>query len=193
MPQARGITKRTPPDRYIAIRVRPRQGELFADGASEKRFAIVTNDFERSSSELVHWHREKAGTVEHVHDVLKNELGAGTMPCGRFGANAAWFRLNVLTYNVLSAFKRLTLPDKLHTARPKKLRFHLLGAAARVVRHAGRKLLRVAGRAEAVKQLYAARQALKTLWRKVRARRRALLRRRRRSAGRGPEDVLASA
>lgn len=192
VPQARGITKRTPPDRYIAIRVRPRQGELFADGASQKRFAIVTNDFERSCSELVHWHREKAGTVEHVHDVLKNELGAGTMPCGRFGANAAWFRLNVLTYNVLSAFKRLTLPEKLHTARPKKLRFHLLGAAARVVRHAGRTLLRIAGRAEAVKQLYASRAALKTLWRRVRARRRALLRRRRRSAGRSPEGVLAS-
>ena len=39
------------------------------------------------------------------------------MPCGRFGANAAWFRLNVLTYNVLSAFKRLTLPDRLYLVR----------------------------------------------------------------------------
>lgn len=193
VPQARGITKRTPPDRYIAIRVRPRQGELFADGASHKRFAIVTNDFECSCSELVHWHREKAGTVEHVHDVLKNELGAGTMPCGRFGANAAWYRLNVLTYNVLSAFKRLTLPEKLHTARPKKLRFRLFGAAGKIVRHAHRKLLRIAASAEALKQLYAARAALKTLWRRVRARRRALLRRRHRGRGRCPQGVPASA
>lgn len=42
-------------------------------------------------------HREKAGTVEMVHDVLKNELAAGVLPCGRFGANAAWLRLAVIT------------------------------------------------------------------------------------------------
>jgi hypothetical protein len=196
VPEGRGVNKSTQPDRYVAIRIRPRQGELFGDGSEEKYFAIVTNDFERSCSELVHWHREKAGTVEHVHDVLKNELGAGTMPCGRFGANAAWFRLNVLTYNVLSAFKRLTLPEKLHTARPKKLRFRLLGRAGKVVRHAGRELLRIAGSAEIVRELHAARAVLKQLWRNVRQRRRELLRQwrrsRSRSRGRCPAGVPAT-
>jgi len=33
---------------------------------------------------LIQWHREKAGTIELVHDVLKNELAAGVLPCGRF-------------------------------------------------------------------------------------------------------------
>ena len=47
----------------------------------------------------------KAGTLEHVHDVVKNELGGGFFPSGRFGANAAWFRFALLTYNVLSAMK----------------------------------------------------------------------------------------
>ena len=191
VPQGRGITKYTQPDRYVAVRIRRRQGELFGDGAQEKFFAIVTNDFERSCPELVHWHREKAGTVEHVHDVLKNELGAGTMPCGRFGANAAWFRLNVLTYNVLSAFKRLTLPEKLHTARPKKLRFRLFGLAGKVVRHAGRELLRIAGSAEVVRELHTARAALKALWRRVCEERRALLKRWRRRKGRCPGIALA--
>lgn len=192
VPDGRGITKHTQPDRYVAIRILARQGELFADGAQEKYFAIVTNDFERSCSQLVHWQRAKAGTVEHVHDVLKNDLGAGTLPCGRFGANAAWFRLNVLTYNVLSAFKRLTLPEKLHTARPKKLRFRLLGRAGKVVRHAGRELLRIAGNAEIVRELHAARAVLKQIWRKVRQRRRELLRQWRRSRGRCPAAVAAT-
>ncbi len=44
------------------------------------------------------------------HHVLKNELAAGVLPCGRFGANAAWLRLAVLTHNVLTALKRLALP-----------------------------------------------------------------------------------
>jgi len=35
------------------------------------------------------------GTIEHVHRVLKDELGAGVLPSARFGANAAWFRITV--------------------------------------------------------------------------------------------------
>lgn len=41
--------------------------------------------------------------IEAVHHVLKNKLAAGVMPCGRFGANAAWVPLTVLTHNVLTA------------------------------------------------------------------------------------------
>jgi len=48
----------------------------------------------------------EAGTVEKLHDVLKNDLGAGVMPRGRFGANAAWLRLNVLCYNLLTLIRR---------------------------------------------------------------------------------------
>jgi hypothetical protein len=62
-----------------------------------------------------------AGKIEAAHDVIKNELAGGVMPCGRFGANAAWRRLAVLTYNVLTALKRLALPPELLTARPKRL------------------------------------------------------------------------
>jgi hypothetical protein len=34
---------------------------------------------------LIEWHREKAGTVEMVHDVLKNELAAGVLRSKYFG------------------------------------------------------------------------------------------------------------
>jgi len=65
-------------------------------------------------------------SVEHAAHVLTNELAAEALPSQRFGANAAWFRLNVLLYNLLSAFKRIALPAALHDARPKWLRFVLL-------------------------------------------------------------------
>jgi hypothetical protein len=83
--------------------------------------------------------------VEHAHHVLKNELAAAALPSGKFGANAAWFRLNVLTYNLLSALKRLTLPGDLRTARPKRLRFLLFNTVGKVVAHARRTLLRLSG------------------------------------------------
>ena len=73
--------------------MRRRQGELFGDGSEAKYFAVATNLWEWSPKKLLVWHREKAGMIEALHDVLKNELAGGVMPCSRFGANAAWFRL----------------------------------------------------------------------------------------------------
>lgn len=135
------------PRRYLAIRIKPRQGELLGDGASIKHFAIVTNrnDPEGGSGlDLIRWQRQKAGTIEHAHDVLMNELAGWCLPSQKFGANAAWLRLNVLLYNLLSAFKRVGLPEEMHDARPKRLRYLVLNTVGKVVRHARETLLRCA-------------------------------------------------
>ena len=75
--------------------------------------------------------------------MLKNELAAGVLPCGRFGANAAWLRLSALTHNVLTAMKRLVLPPELLRARPKRLRFLVFTQPGRFVNHAHRLKLRL--------------------------------------------------
>jgi hypothetical protein len=139
---------RPAPPRYLVSRVSKKQGRLFADGGEVKHFAIVTNlpDPEGGSGlDLIRFQRGKAGTVEHAHHVLTNELAAEALPSQKFGANAAWFRLNVLLYNLLSAFKRIALPEELHTARPKRLRFVLLNSIGKVVRHARETVLRLVG------------------------------------------------
>jgi len=127
------------PDRYLAIRIRPLQGELFGDGNPYHYFAVVTNMWSWDGERLLRWQRERCGTVEKVHDVLKNDLAGGVLPAKRFFANAAWWRLNIITYNVLSVMKRKALPQAWWPARLKTLRFHLIGIAARVIEH-GRKL-----------------------------------------------------
>jgi hypothetical protein len=132
------------PLRYIAIRVRRRQGELFADGSSAKHFVVASNEWNWSSKKLLEWHREKAGSIEALHHVLKNELSAGVMPCGRFGANAAWLRFAVLTHNVLTALKRIALAEPWLHARPKRLRFQIFCSPGKLVHHARRVLLKVA-------------------------------------------------
>lgn len=130
--------------RYLAIRIQKRQGSLFADGSSVHYFAVVTNRTDEGLT-ILQWHRQKAGTVEHTHHVLKNELAAAALPSGKFGANAAWFRLNALTYNLLTALKRLTLPGDLRTAQPKRLRFLLFNTVGKVVAHARQTFLRLSG------------------------------------------------
>ncbi len=131
VPGEKSEHKDTEPRRYIAIRLRLRQENLFAGGSRVKHLTGVTKSWEWKAGRLIEWRREKAGTIEGVHDVLKNELAAGVIPAKSFGANAAWLRMAVIAYNVL-------------TARPKRLRFLIFNTAGRLVRHARRMVLRLA-------------------------------------------------
>jgi len=144
VPGEKSEHKDTQPLRYVAIRIRQRQESLFADGSKVKHFAVVSNMREWKASRLIEWHREKAGTIEGVHDVLKNELAAGVMPSKYFGTNAAWLRLAAISHNVMTALKRLALPAELLTARPKRLRFLIFNTPGRLVSHARRMVLRLA-------------------------------------------------
>ena len=136
-------TDECPPRRYLVIRIVKKQGYFFADNTDRRHFAVVTNR-EGDALELIKWHRLKAGTIEHVHHVTVNELAGGVIPSKKFGAKAAWFRANTILYNLLSALKRLTLPEEYRTARPKRLRFIIFNTVGRVVRHARETLLRFA-------------------------------------------------
>lgn len=129
--------------RYLAIRIRTPQGVLFGDGDSVKHFAVVTNDWTTNGQALLSWQRGKAGAIEHVNHVLKNELAAGVCPSDKFGANAAWLRLQVLTLNLLEILKATALDAQYRRARPKRLRFAIFTRFGRVVRHARSQLLRL--------------------------------------------------
>jgi hypothetical protein len=136
--------KEIQPLRYVAIRIRKKQGELFEDGSAVRHFAVLSNRWELEAGRLIEWHREKAGTIELIHDILKNDLAGGVLPSKYFGANAAWLRLAVISHNVLTAMKRLALPAEMLTARPKRLRFLLFNMPGRLTHHARRMLLRLA-------------------------------------------------
>lgn len=136
--------KQMNPDRYWAIRIRPAQGELFGDGTPYHYFAVVTNMWDWDGERLLRWQRERCGTVEKVHDVLKNDLAGGVLPAKRFFANATWWRLNVIAYDVLSVMKRKALPPSWWPLRLKALRFHLIGIAGRVIEHGRQLFLKIA-------------------------------------------------
>lgn len=141
----KNLTKTSPcPDRrYLVIRIIKKQGYFFADGSDRRHHGLVTNRA-GNGLEIIQWHRLKAGTIEHVHHVVVNELAGGKVSSKRFGAKAAWFRANTMLYNVLSALRHLTFPPELQTARPKRLRFLLFNTVGRVVRHAREMLMKMA-------------------------------------------------
>jgi hypothetical protein len=161
----RNRKKEGKPLRYVAVRVRSRQRDLLTeDGERWRHFAIVTN-MDWAGERLLRWHREKQGTVEHAHGVIKNELAGGTLPCGRFASNAAWWRINVLVQDLLQLLKVKALPRAMAFLRPKALRYRLLHVPGLVIFHARQVVLRLTEGHPAAELLMAVRTALADLFR----------------------------
>jgi hypothetical protein len=143
VPSRKQEKKDAPVYRYLAIRVRRPQGELWPEGSDARHFAVVTNRWEMDGQAVLEWQRGKAGTIEHSHHILTNELGAGVYPSAKHGANAAWLRLQVLTHNLLQLLKAVALPPEYANARPKRLRFAVFSQIGQVVHHGRRLLMRL--------------------------------------------------
>jgi hypothetical protein len=107
-----------------------------------KVFAIVTNRT-IPGDELIHWHRERCGESEQVHSAQKNDLAGGQFPSSKFGANAAWWQIMILAYNLNSLMKTFVLPKSLQHKRLKGLRLHFICLPGRLMYHARQLLLKL--------------------------------------------------
>jgi hypothetical protein len=149
VPGEAGEKKDSQPLRYVGLRLLKAQGSLFADGTDRHHYAVLTN-LRWAAPKLLQWHREKAGTIEHVHDEVKNALGGGHMPSQHFAVNAAWFKLALLSYNIASAIKGLCFSPEERTARFKKYRLLLVHLAGRMSRFQCKLRLRFCASAPAI-------------------------------------------
>lgn len=132
-PEEPGAKKGEKGFRYIGIRIPKSEPDLIE--GFHNHYAVVTNRWDQEAVELLNWQRKRCGTVEHVHDLLKNDMGARHFPSDRFGANAAWYRLNIIALNLLRSVMRIGLPAEWHNLRPATARFRLLRVASRIVSH----------------------------------------------------------
>ena len=128
--------------RLVVVR-RPVQGRLFEEEAPHERYKAIASNRDETAEETVAWYNQRGEASENRIKELKIGFGMERMPCGEFGANAAFFGIGVLAYNLFVVFKRDVLPEEWRRRQVQTLRWRLYQMAGKVVHHAGALVLKV--------------------------------------------------
>jgi hypothetical protein len=104
---------------------------------------LATNQDELTAEEVVRFHNQR-GQVENLIKEVKIGFGMEQMTSGDFAANALWFALGVLAYNLTQAQKLLFLDPDWKTKTIATIRWQLIAVAGRLIRHGRRLVFRLA-------------------------------------------------
>lgn len=130
--------------RLLVKRTRDRSTPLSGLLVSYRYWAVATNfGLEWTAVRALEWHQLRGG-VENFHKGLKSDVGVGYMPTGDSPANAVWFRIGVLVYNLIQGFKRDLLPVACQSFRLPTLRWKFFALPGKLVRHARTLVLKLA-------------------------------------------------
>lgn len=111
-------------------------------------YHVIAANSPDPAQEVIHWHNGRANS-ENWNKEIKLGFGMEHLPCGEFEANALYFRIGVLAYNLMVAMKYLVLPESWRQKTIKSLRWLWLGTAGKLVRHGRRWTLKLAGLTQA--------------------------------------------
>ena len=128
--------------RLIVIR-RPSQGNLFAAGEPGERYTVIASNREESAEETVAWYNKRGDTSENRIKELKIGFAMERMPCGEQTANAVFFRIGVIAYNLFVLMKMIALPADWAQHQVQTVRWRFFHTAGKVVSHAGSLILKV--------------------------------------------------
>ena len=130
--------------RLVIKREMRRQESLYETGRYFHH-AAATNweEEEKEAVKVLHWHNQR-GQAENFNKELKNGFGMERMPCGQTEANAVFFRIGVIAYNLFIGFKRLSCPELWIKHTIATFRWKMMQVAGRIVRHAGSVTLKLA-------------------------------------------------
>ncbi len=177
VPNQAARKKGGPAYRFLAIREPLAQLELpgvteqqefpfptmdFGDKQRYKLSGLVSNR-DLPGEELIAWHRQRCGKAEEAHAIMKDDLAGGQLPSAKFGANAAWWAIMILAFNLHAAMRKLVLGGAWANKRMKAIRFWLIHLPGRVIRHARGLLIRLSAGHPSLALLLDARRTIHAL------------------------------
>lgn len=132
------IVKRTPQDQ-----------DLFEETVAPYRYhAIASNrPVEEGSAATMEWYAKRGDASENRIKDLKIGFNMEHMPCGTFEANAAFFAIGVLAYNLYVGFRSLVLGEGFARSQVQTVRWKLYQTAGKIVRHSRKVVLKISAAA----------------------------------------------
>jgi len=116
--------------------------EVMIQYQNEIYYCIATNDNDLSAEDIIKLHRQRGETSENKIKELKNGFNMSYLPTSNTQANAFYFAIGTLAYNLFLLFKQiLDSSFKKHTV--KTIRYKLYNIAGKVVSHARKLTLKV--------------------------------------------------
>ncbi len=118
--------------------------EELLEYASERYHVIATNadEDEMSAEDVVLFYRKCGDTSENRIKELKNGFNLKYLPASDFIANAFYFQIGVLAYNLFVLFKE-TLYKSWQRHTIQTLRYKLYNIAGKVITHSRQTILKV--------------------------------------------------
>ena len=143
--------------RVVVQRWKNPQRDLFEEAAEYCYHGIASNELEeeQKSEAVIVWHNARARS-ENYNKELKTGFRMESMPCGEFEANAVWFGIGMLAYDLFVMSKLYLLPKSWWKKTIGTVRWQLIELAGKVVRSSRQILLKICGVSEEIFEIYMA-------------------------------------
>jgi hypothetical protein len=131
--------------RIAVLRWRDKQAGLFKD--TYNYHCIATNMTAEKKEEVIWQYNERAYIESHIKEI-KTGFSMEQMPSGDFGANALYFGIGIMTYNLFIAQKYFTMPFEWANKTIKSIRWLLIETVGRVIERSRSIVLKIAATRE---------------------------------------------
>lgn len=128
--------------RIIVVR-RAYQGRLFDENDTESKYTVIATNMDGPAEEALKWYNQRGDCSENRIKDLKIGFGMERMPCGQTNANAVFFTIGALSYNIYRLFLMNTLDKPWHSCQVQTIRWRLYQIAGKIVDHSNRIFLKV--------------------------------------------------
>ncbi len=120
------------------------QRDLFEETQEYCYYGIATNYLkeEKDSEGVIHWHNGR-GNSENYNKEMKVGFNLEYMPCGEYGANAVWFSIGMLAYNLFIASKLYLFPKGWIKKTISTVRWQFIQMAGKIIKRARYLILRI--------------------------------------------------
>jgi hypothetical protein len=128
--------------RLIVIR-RTYQSNIFTQEDVSVKYTVIATNRMESAEDVVTWYNRRGDHSENRIKELKIGFGMERMPCGQCEANAVFFRIGVLAYNIFRLFILKILSTSWHRHQVQTVRWRLYQIAGKIVFHGRQVFLKV--------------------------------------------------